>query len=129
MPEPEALVQALKPELNRIFKPAFLGRLVIVPYYPVRDENLRTIIILKLARIQRRIRENHRMSLTYDDRLVHEIAQRCTEVESGARNIDNVLTNSMLPGISRHILERLALRERLASIHVGLDGSGAFSYV
>ncbi len=127
-PGPEALVQALRPELIRIFKPAFLGRLVIVPYYPVRDENLRRIVLLKLGKIQRRIQENHRIALTHDVHLIDEIVRRCTEVESGARNIDNILTNSLLPGVSRRILERLAERAQLQSIHVGLDVSGEFQY-
>ena len=82
-PGPEALVKALKPELNKIFKPAFLGRLVIIPYFPVRDEALKKIITLKLAKIQRRLFENHKIQLTYDDPLVEEVARRCTEVESG----------------------------------------------
>ncbi|HEY7208794.1 MAG TPA: AAA family ATPase, partial [Bryobacteraceae bacterium] len=128
IPDPEPLVEALKPELNRIFKPAFLGRLVIVPYYPVRDENLRRIVTLKLKKIQRRIEENHRIGLTYEERIIEEIARRCTEVESGARNIDNILTNNLLPGISRNILERVANREPLASIYVGLDAGGDFVY-
>lgn len=128
IPDPEPLVEALKPELNRIFKPAFLGRLVIVPYYPVRDENLRRIVTLKLKKIQRRIEENHRIGLTYEERIIEEIARRCTEVESGARNIDNILTNNLLPGISRNILDRVANREPLASIYVGLDAGGDFVY-
>jgi type VI secretion system protein VasG len=127
-PSPAALVNALKPELNKIFKPAFLGRMVVVPYYPVRDEALKKIIILKLAKIQRRVQENHKISLTYDDKLIEEVAKRCTEVESGARNVDNILTNSLLPDISRQILGRMAVGEKLNSIHVGIGADGAFSY-
>jgi type VI secretion system protein VasG len=127
-PAPDALVQALKPELNRIFKPAFLGRTVIIPYYPVRDAILAKIVLLKLTRIERRIEETHRVALTHDDRLVDEIVRRCTEVESGARNVDNILTSSLLPGVSRRILESLATREPLQSIRVGLDDAGEFAY-
>jgi type VI secretion system protein VasG len=127
-PEPHGLVRALKPELNRAFKPAFLGRLIIVPYYPVRDENLRRIVLLKLGKIQRRIQENHRIALTFDDVLVDEVVRRCTEVESGARNVDNILTNTLLPGVSRRILERLANREPLESIHVRAGEGGEFAY-
>lgn len=127
-PSAAALVQTLKPELNKIFKPAFLGRMVIVPYYPVRDEALKSIIRLKLGKIQRRIQENHRISLNYDDRLVDEVAKRCTEVESGARNVDNILTNSLLPDISRQILGRMAEGEKLHSIQVGIGENGAFCY-
>jgi type VI secretion system protein VasG len=127
-PEPGGLVRALKPELNKTFKPAFLGRLIIVPYYPVRDENLRRIVLLKLGKIQRRIQENHRIALTFDDALVDDVVRRCTEVESGARNVDNILTNTLLPGVSRRILERLANRERLESIHVRIGEGGEFAY-
>jgi type VI secretion system protein VasG len=127
-PSAAALVQTLKPELNKIFKPAFLGRMVIVPYYPVRDEALKSIIRLKLGKIQRRILENHRINLNYDNRLVDEVAKRCTEVESGARNVDNILTNSLLPDISRQILGRMAEGEKLHSIDVGIGENGAFSY-
>ena len=73
-PSPQALVQALKPEMNKIFKPAFLGRMVVVPYYPVRDEALKKIIVLKLGKIQRRIQENHKISLTYDDKFIDAVA-------------------------------------------------------
>ncbi|MGH9432860.1 MAG: AAA family ATPase, partial [Terriglobia bacterium] len=127
-PSPQGLVQALKPELNKIFKPAFLGRMVVVPYYPVRDEALKKIIVLKLGKIQRRIRENHRIDLTYDQALVNEVANRCTEVESGARNVDNILTNTLLPEISRQILGRMAEGEKLSSIHINIGPDGAFSY-
>ena len=96
MPSPEGLVKALKPELNKIFKPAFLGRMVLIPYLPIRDENLKQIIRLKLGKIQRRIQENHKIELTLRRCLVDEVAQRCTEVESGARNVDNILTNTLL---------------------------------
>ncbi len=128
MPTPEALVGAIKPELNKIFKPAFLGRMVLVPYYPVRDEALKKIIVLKLAKIQRRIQENHRVAMTYDPALVAEVARRCTEVESGARNVDNILTNSLLPDMSRQILGRMVEGERLSAIQVGIGPGGAFTY-
>jgi type VI secretion system protein VasG len=127
-PSAAGLVQALKPELNKIFKPAFLGRMVLVPYYPVRDEALKKIITLKLGKIQRRIQENHRIGLSYDNQLIDEVARRCTEVESGARNVDNILTNSLLPDISRQILGRMAEGEKLQSIRVGIGADGGFVY-
>ena len=114
--------------MNKIFKPAFLGRLVIIPYYPIRDENLKKIITLKLSRIQRRINENHRIALTYDAALIEEVARRCTEVESGARNVDNILTNTLLPDISNQLLSRMAAGEKIASIHVSLAADGSFVY-
>jgi type VI secretion system protein VasG len=128
MPSPEGFVKALKPELNKIFKPALLGRMVIIPYYPVRDEALKQIINLKLGKIKRRIHENHKIQLTYDDALVKEVANRCTEVESGARNVDNILTNTLLPEISRQLLGRMAEGEAMERIHVSIGDNGAFVY-
>jgi type VI secretion system protein VasG len=127
-PSPRGLVEALKPELNKIFKPAFLGRMVVIPYYPVRDEALKQIIRLKLGKIQRRILENHKIKLTYDDAFLNEVASRCTEVESGARNVDNILTNSLLPDISRQILGGMAEGEKMSAIHVGIGENGEFVY-
>ncbi len=128
MPGPTGLVDALKPELNKIFKPAFLGRLVVIPYFPIRDENLKKIIVLKLAKIQRRLKETHRIDLTYDPALVDEVAKRCTEVESGARNVDNILTNTLLPDISRQLLGRMVEGLRPEGIRVGIGEDGAFTY-
>jgi type VI secretion system protein VasG len=127
-PSAEGLAKALKPELNKIFKPAFMGRLVTVPYFPLRDEAMKQIVTLKLAKIQRRIRENHKIELTYDPAVVAEVAKRCTEVESGARNVDNILTNTMLPDVSRYLLSRMAERQKPAAIHVSVAENGAFTY-
>jgi type VI secretion system protein VasG len=128
-PSADGLAKALKPELNKIFKPAFMGRLVTVPYFPLRDEAMKQIVTLKLAKIQRRIRDNHKIELTYDPAVIAEVAKRCTEVESGARNVDNILTNTMLPDVSRYLLGRMAERQKPASIHVSVGENGAFSYV
>lgn len=127
-PSPEGLVKALKPELDKIFKPAFLGRMVIIPYFPVRDEALKKIITLKLAKIQRRLMENHKVTLEVDPALVDEVAKRCTEVESGARNVDNILTNTLLPSISRRILAGMAEGQKLSRIHVSVGPDSAFVY-
>jgi type VI secretion system protein VasG len=127
-PGPRALIDAIKPDLNKIFKPAFLGRMVLIPYYPVRDEALKQIIRLKLGKIQRRLLENHKIKLTYDGAFLDTVASRCTEVESGARNVDNILTNSLLPDISRKILSSMAEGEKLSTIHVGVGEDGEFSY-
>ena len=127
-PSDEGLVKALKPELDKVFKPAFLGRMVIIPYFPIRDENLKRIIRLKLGKIQRRLTETHRVALTFDDALVDQVAERCTEVESGARNVDNILTNTLLPEISRELLERLAAGDRMSGIRVGVRDDGTFDY-
>ena len=126
-PNTEGMVKALKPELDKIFKPAFLGRLMIIPYYPVRDEALKQIIRLKLGKIQRRLAETHKIALVYDDVLLNEVAARCTEVESGARNVDNILSNTMLPDLSRQILSQLASGESSEQVTVSVK-DGALSY-
>ncbi len=128
MPSPEGIIKAIKPELNKIFKPAFLGRLVVIPYHPIRDENMKKIIELKLGKIKRRIFENHRIQLNYDPEVVDEVAKRCTEVESGARNVDNILTNTLLPDMSQQVLTSIAEGRKLSSVHVGIGADGSFQY-
>jgi type VI secretion system protein VasG len=127
-PLPAALVTAIKPELNKIFKPAFLGRMLVLPFYPIRDEAMKKIIVLKLGKIRKRLLESHRITLLYGEELINEIAKRCTEVESGARNVDNILTNTLLPEVSRQLLEQLAEGTKVATIRVGLDAEGSFVY-
>ncbi|MCC7155794.1 MAG: type VI secretion system ATPase TssH [Bryobacterales bacterium] len=128
LPPTGELVGAMKPELNRTFKPAFLGRLVIIPYLPLRDDSLKTIVRLKLGKIQRRFAESHKVALNYSDAVVTTVAARCTEVESGARNIDNILTNTVLPDLSQQILNRIVGRQPLNSIRIDVDSDGRFVY-
>jgi type VI secretion system protein VasG len=127
-PSDAGLVKAMKPELDKTFKPAFLGRLVIIPYYPVRDEALKKIVTLKLGKVVRRLRDTHKIEFGYDEILVDEVAKRCTEVESGARNIDNILTNSLLPEISRKLLEHIAEGRKPQRIQAGIGEDGGFTY-
>jgi type VI secretion system protein VasG len=127
MPDSQGMLAALKPELNKIFKPAFLGRLLIIPYFPVRDDAMKQIIRLKLGKIQKRLLETHKVALVYDDVLLNEIAGRCTEVESGARNVDNILSNTMLPELSRQILTQLAGGEKADRVTISVK-DGALTY-
>ncbi len=128
MPSPEGIVKAIKPELNKIFKPAFLGRMVIVPYFPIKDETLRKIVELKLGRIKQRMLENHRIQLQYEEDVIEEVAKRCTEVESGARNVDNILTNTLLPDISRQLLTSISEGRKMSSVRVQIGEDGTFQY-
>ncbi len=128
LPFPAAMAAALKPELDAAFKPAFLGRTVIVPYYPIRDENLKSIVRLKLAKIARRLHEVHRVTLEYGPELVNQVAARCTEVESGARNVDNILTNTLLPEVSTLLLTALVEGRRATAVRVTVDENGEFVY-
>jgi type VI secretion system protein VasG len=127
-PDPETIVEEISPELRRIFKPALLGRLVVVPYYPIDDVSLDRIIRLKLDHVARRLQTNYQATLTYSDDLVHAIAERCTEVESGARNIDHILTGTLLPEISSKILDRMVTGEPLHSVSITYDAAEGLLY-
>ncbi|MFZ7112294.1 MAG: type VI secretion system ATPase TssH [Desulfatiglandales bacterium] len=124
MPDPRALAEMLTPELQKHFKPAFLGRTKVVPYFPITDRNMRLIVRLKLDRIVKRMQENRNIAFRYDDGLIESIASRCTEVDSGARNVDHILTNTLLPEMSRELLTRMAKGVRIKDVKVSLDGDG-----
>ena len=128
MPDMAGIALAIKPELNKIFKPAFLGRMMVIPYFPVRDENLKQIVRLKLGKIVRRIAETHRIKLDFDETLISEVAARCTEVESGARNVDNILSNTLLPEVSRQVLQHMAEGDPISRIAISIGEGGRFDY-
>ena len=127
-PEPEALADAIRPDLLKYFKPAFLGRLIVVPFFPISPDIMRRIIGLQLSRIMRRIKENHRAAMSYDEALVTAIADRCTEVESGARNVDHILTRTLLPELSTEFLSRMAAGESVKKVHISVEPAGNFRY-
>ena len=127
-PLPEGIIEAVKPELNKAFKPALLGRMVTVPYYPISDEILRLIIKLQLGKIKNRIADNHGAQFSYDDAVIETVASRCTDVDSGARNVYNILTGTMLPDMSGEVLSRMAAGESIKKVHVGVGDDGNFVY-
>jgi type VI secretion system protein VasG len=127
-PSHEGLVKALKPELDKTFKPAFLGRMVIVPYFPIRDENMKRIVRLKLNKIARRMQEVHRLQMDYDDAVVDSVTARCTEVESGARNVDNILTNTLLPEVSKLLLEQMVAGRKPSRLDIRIGDDGLLTY-
>ncbi len=126
-PDPDGLVEAIRPELIKLFKPALLGRMVVVPYYPISDEIMRQIIVLQLGRIRQRLQDNHGAKLTYEDSVINEIAGRCKEVESGARNVDHILTRTLLPEMSGEILSRMSRSESIAHVNISVE-EGKFAY-
>jgi type VI secretion system protein VasG len=128
-PPAEELEALLRPHLVRHFKPAFLGRLKVVPYYPIPDPVLARIIALKLGRIGQRIREHHHAEFSYDEALVEAVLARCTEVDSGARNVDHILNGSLLPEIAEAVLEKMAQGVPIGKIKVGANRQGQFKYV
>ncbi|MGT0247351.1 type VI secretion system ATPase TssH [Burkholderia pyrrocinia] len=128
LPDPDALAETLRPQLYKTFKPAFLGRMKVVPYYPISDDVLAEIIELKLERIRRRIDANHKAAFEWDESLVEAVLARCTEVDSGARNVDHILNGTLLPEIAGHVLGRIADGEAIARIAVRADEAGEFAY-
>ena len=127
-PEPEGILEAIKPEMNKAFKPALLGRMVTVPFYPISDEILRLIIKLQLKKIKQRIADNHGAQFSYDDAVIETVAKRCTDVDSGARNVYNILTGTMLPDMSGEVLSRMAQGESIKNVHVGVGDEENFVY-
>lgn len=121
MPEAEGIAQSLREPLLKVFPAALLGRLIVVPYYPLSDEMLAEITKLQLGRIQKRVEENHRIPFTYDEAVVKLVGSRCTEVESGARMVDAILTNTVLPAISQEVLNRMLADQPIARVHVGVE--------
>jgi type VI secretion system protein VasG len=127
-PAADELEALLRPQLVKHFKPAFLGRLKVVPYYPIPDAVLAQIIALKLDRIGRRIQDQHHAEFSYDQALVDAVLARCTEVDSGARNVDHILNGSLLPEIAEAVLQRMSEGEAIAGIKVGASKQGQFRY-
>jgi type VI secretion system protein VasG len=127
MPEPDEVAKALREPLLKVFPPALLGRLIVIPYYPLSDEIMGDIIRLQLGRIASRIGSHHKVPFTYDDSVVALIKARCNEPESGGRMIDAIMTNTMLPAISEAFLTRLMEGGQIARVHVGA-GESEFTY-
>ncbi len=128
MPDADGLAQALKPELLKTFKPAFLGRITILPYFPLSDEVIRGIVGLKLNKIVKRVEENYSAKMEYGPEIVDAIASRCTEVESGARNIDHILNGTLLPEMAGEFLTHLSEGKAVRGVKVSLAEDGGFVY-
>jgi len=127
MPDHEGMAKALREPLLKIFPPALLGRLVTIPYYPLSPEMLGEIVKLQLGRIKKRIEARYRIPFEYDDEVVKLVVSRCTESESGGRMIDAILTNTMLPDVSREFLNRMIAGVPVTGVKVG-GGDAGFSY-
>jgi type VI secretion system protein VasG len=127
MPDPEGIAKALREPLLKIFPAALLGRLVTIPFYPLSDDMLKTIIKLQLGRIETRMMENHSISFSYDENVVALIVDRCSELESGARVVDAILTNTVLPAISQEFLTKMMAGETMSAIKITVKDS-EFNY-
>ena len=128
MPEPDDIAKALREPLLKVFPAALLGRLQVIPYYPLSDEMLGNIIRLQLNRIKKRLAENHKAQFSYTDDVVKLISSRCTEVESGGRMIDAILTNTILPKLSEEYLKRTIDGKALGNVAMEVEG-GDFRYI
>ncbi|MEJ8849317.1 type VI secretion system ATPase TssH [Variovorax rhizosphaerae] len=127
MPDPDGMAKALRDPLLKIFPPALLGRLVTIPYYPLSDEMLGKIVELQLKRIKKRVEARYQIPFEYGDDVVKLVVSRCTESESGGRMIDAILTNTMLPDISREFLNRMMEGKAIERVTVS-EKDGAFAY-
>ena len=127
LPSPEALTELLRPELLKVFKPALLGRMTVVPYFPLSDEVVRRVIGLKLDQVVARMRANHKAALTFTPAVIDTVAARCTDVDSGARTIDHILTGTVLPLLSDFVLAKLAAGEPVKSVTVDVGTDGQFT--
>ncbi|TCV90673.1 type VI secretion system ATPase TssH [Sulfurirhabdus autotrophica] len=128
LPAPEELEALIRPQLMKAFKPAFLGRLKVIPFYPIADDVLANIIELKLGKIKKRIATNHKADFAFDDALVDAVLSRCTEVDSGARNVDNILNGTLLPEIAETVLAKMAEGASISKIKVTANKQGQFKY-
>ena len=126
---PEAVLGGVRPILSKHFKPALLARMTVVPFYSLNAETMRLIVELKLKKIQRMLRDNNRMNMTYAPTVVDQIAQRCTEVETGARNIEYILNGNVLPRLSQTILSHITEGGMPSSVHLDVDEGGAFTFL
>ncbi len=125
-PEVDEIMNAIRPALIKHFKPALLGRMTVVPFYPISMDAMKSIVALKLNQIGKRLAESHRMKFGYEPAVVELVSQRCTEVESGARNIDHILNGTLLPLISTEILQRMGTGTLGDSLTVGLTPENNF---
>jgi type VI secretion system protein VasG len=127
-PSPEVLAAAIRPVLSAHFKPALLARLEVIPFYPISGDAMQGIVELKLSQLANRLRHSHKMRLTYEPAVVAHIAARCTEVDTGARNIDHIMNGTLLPQISAAILQKLGEDAMPHTLELGIDPEGTFTY-
>lgn len=128
LPEPDVLLENFRPQLLKYFKPAFLGRATIIPYFPLTDEDLMKIGVINMNRIKRRVQEHYKAEFSYDEDVLLHILARSQEVDTGARNIENILTRTLLPAMASECLGRMADDQPVTKIHIGVDDNGGFTY-
>lgn len=127
-PDPELLLESMRPELLKHFKPAFLGRASVITYYPLDDENLMKICKINMNRIKKRVQEHYGAEFDYDEDVLLHIVARSQEVDTGARNIETILNRTLLPELAAECLSRMANGESVNKVHIGVNEDGAFLY-
>ena len=128
MPDSEGLAEALRPELLKHFKPAFLGRVTVVPYFPLPPEIIKEIVAINFGRVRQRVKAAYGAELQWSPAVIEAVAQRCTESQSGARNIENILNRTVTPELAERMLARMADRQEVATVRLDLDSDGEFVY-
>lgn len=128
LPDPEVLLDNFRPQLLNYFKPAFLGRSTLIPYYPLNDEDLMEICKINMTRIEKRVFGHYGAKFSYNEDVLLHLVARSQEVDTGARNIENVLTRTMLPELASECLSRIGNNEEITNIFVSVDDEGKFSY-
>jgi type VI secretion system protein VasG len=126
-PDLDALEEAMKPALQSVFPPALLGRIVNIPYFPLNTEVLTGITKLKLGSIVKRMKTNHNATMTYADEVIAQIVDQSRDPDSGGRMVDNIITNSILPDLSREVLSKMVAGAEINTVAVTLK-DGAFEY-
>jgi type VI secretion system protein VasG len=126
-PSSEEVAKFIRPVLSKHFKPALLARMTVIPFLPLPREVMREIVELKLGHLASRLQESHRIATRFAPGLVDNLTERCNDPETGARNVDHVLRGSLMPALSRALLEKLAAGQKPAQLAVGLDPTGGFS--
>ncbi len=127
-PEPDVLLDNIRPHLLQYFKPAFLGRANVISYYPLDDDNLVKICAINMRRIEKRVREHYGAVFTYDEDVLINIVARCQEADTGARNIEGILNKTLLPELASLCLTHMADEKPIDAIHVGATEEGEFTY-
>ena len=128
LPDPDVLLDNFRPQLLNYFKPAFLGRTTIIPYYPLSDENLMKICEINMRSIEKRVRRHYNAEFSYDDDVILHIVARSQEVDTGARNIKNILSRTLLPELATVCLSKMAEENEFNKVHVGTSEEGVFTY-
>ena len=126
-PPMDVITSSIRPVLSQHFKPALLARMIVIPFYSLDKNAMKTIVELKLKSVQKTLMDNNKMTMTYSQAIIEQIAARCTEVETGARNIEYILNGNILPRMAQEILTHMTEEEMPSKVNIGVDKKGEFT--